>query len=251
MVRRKLGQHFLINQDVVDHEIAYAELSPQDCVLEIGPGHGVLTRKLAQKAGSVIAVEVDPILVAELQENLPKNVILIHNDILKIDLSVLPPFTKIVANLPFQISSPFTFKILKHSFDRAVLMYQKDFAQRMVAHPGTREYSRLSVGVYYSSYCRILEDVSKNCFSPRPKVDCCIVELTPRKKPAFVVRNETFFFDLTKQLFSQRRKKIKNILRQLYFSSFAVPFVDQRVEDLSPEDIGELSNMIWAIQHKK
>ncbi|MEM0467213.1 MAG: 16S rRNA (adenine(1518)-N(6)/adenine(1519)-N(6))-dimethyltransferase RsmA [Candidatus Thermoplasmatota archaeon] len=250
MVRRKLGQHFLVDHNVVQRELHYATLSPRDCVLEIGAGHGALTYALAQQAGSVIAVEIDPILVLELQKNLPSNVQLIQNDILKLDLSTLPRFNKIVANLPFHISSPFTFKIIQYPFEKAIFIYQKDFARRMVAHPGTKEYSRLTVGIYYACLCRILEVVPKRCFSPQPKVDCCIVELVPRQKPAFSLKNEAFFFELTRQLFSYRRKKIKTILEQKYCFTPNVAFLDERVENITPEQIAELSDILWDVQFK-
>jgi len=248
MAKQRFGQHFLIDLSVASREVGYAKLTNDDIVLEIGPGLGVITRLLAQKAKQVIAIEIDQRLVDKLKTALPENVTLISGDALSIDFQTLPRFTKIVSNLPFKISSPITFKFLESSFSRAILIYQKDFAERLVALPGKKEYSRLTVGVTYKAHCRILEDVSRSCFSPAPKVDSSIVELTPREKPLFNVENERFFFELTKQLFNHRRKKIRYTIRSLYGDLEQLPYLDQRVEELTPEQIGELSNILWHLK---
>ena len=248
MAKQRFGQHFLIDLSVASREVGYAKLTNDDIVLEIGPGLGVITRLLAQKAKQVIAIEIDQRLMDKLKTALPENVTLISGDALSIDFQTLPRFTKIVSNLPFKISSPITFKFLESSFSRAILIYQKDFAERLVALPGKKEYSRLTVGVTYKAHCRILEDVSRSCFSPAPKVDSSIVELTPREKPMFNVENERFFFELTKQLFNHRRKKIRYTIRSLYGDLEQLPYLDQRVEELTPEQIGELSNILWHLK---
>ena len=247
-MKAKLGQNFLINKKIAEKEVEYASINMQDTVLEIGPGQGILTYFLASKAKKVIAVEIDKKLVEKLKKTLPENVELINNDILKIDLENLPKFNKVVSNLPFQISSPFTFKLLKHDFELAILIYQKEFADRMVAKPKTSSYSRLSVNVYYYANCEILEDVSKSCFRPQPKVDSRMIKLIPRMSPAFNVDDENFFFDLTKNLFNFRRKKIGTIINYLYdFEYKDIPFIEKRVEELTPEQIGYLSNYLYRI----
>jgi 16S rRNA (adenine1518-N6/adenine1519-N6)-dimethyltransferase len=248
MVGQRLGQHFLNDETVAKREVAYAGLTPQDTVLEIGPGRGMITRLLAQHAHQVIAVELDARLVIHLKTSLPQNVTIIHGDAVDLDFASLPRFTKVVSNLPFQISSPITFKLLEYPFSKAILIYQKDFAERLVAAPGSKEYSRLTVGVYYKAYCRILEHVPRSCFSPQPQVDSSIVELIPRQKPAFAVTNERFFFELTKQLFNHRRKKIRFTVTSLYGEHETLPYLDQRVETLTPEQLGELSNLLWAVR---
>jgi 16S rRNA (adenine1518-N6/adenine1519-N6)-dimethyltransferase len=248
MAKQRFGQHFLIDLSVASREVEYAKLTNDDVVLEIGPGLGVITRLLAQKAKQVIAIEIDQRLVDKLKTTLPENVTLIYGDALSIDFQTLPRFTKIVSNLPFEISSPITFKFLESSFSRAILIYQKDFAERLVALPGKKEYSRLTVGVSYKAHCRILENISRSCFSPAPKVDSSIVELTPREKPMFNVENERFFFELTKQLFNHRRKKIRSTIKALYGDLEQLPYLDQRVEELTPEQIGELSNVLWHLK---
>ena len=240
----RLGQHFLIDKSVAEREITYADISTDDVVLEIGPGKGILTQLLAKKAKKVIAIEIDSALVKNLENIVSGNVTLIHADIMKIDFYTLPRFNKIVSNLPFQISSPVTFKLLEYPFSKAVLIYQKDFADRMVAHFHTKDYSRLSVGVYYKTHCRVLETVSKNCFSPPPKVESSIVEIIPRTKPPFTVVDESFFFEIVKQLFIHRRKKIKNTLENFFDNLDNIPYLDNRIEELSPEQIGKLSNLL-------
>ncbi|KYK29198.1 dimethyladenosine transferase [Thermoplasmatales archaeon SG8-52-1] len=243
---QKLGQNFLIDNKVAEREIKYADITHNDIVLEIGPGKGILTKLLANSAKKVIAIEIDKSLIDRLKKILPDNVELIHGDCLKIDFKMLPKFNKIVSNLPFQISSPLTFKFLEHDFKLAVLIYQKEFADRMVAKAGSKDYSRLSVGIYYKTKCELLEIIPKTCFRPQPKVDSCIISLAPRKTPPFEVFDEIFFQDLTKILFNNRRKKIKNSLEKNYDISFDdISYLDKRIEDLTPEQIGELSNVLY------
>ncbi len=242
---KKLGQNFLINHHVAKREVAYAKITKDDVVLEVGPGKGILTTKLAEKAKKVIAIEIDKQLIEHLYEIIPQNVELINSDALKVDFATLPTFNKIVSNLPFQISSPITFKFLEYKFDVAVLIYQKEFADRMVARPKSKDYSRLSVSTYYRAECKRLETVPKALFHPQPKVDSCMIRLTPRTSPPFSVTSESFFFDLTNKLFNHRRKKIKTILYKIYGQlDKDVPYLDKRVEELNPEQIGELSNIL-------
>ena len=243
---KKLGQNFLIDHNVAEREVEYAKITRKDIVLEIGSGAGILTNKLAKKAKKVIAVEIDEKLVEALKRTLPQNVELIHADALKIDFTTLAKFNKIVSNLPFQISSPITFKFLDCDFEMAVLIYQKEFADRMVAKPGSKDYSRLSVGTYYRAHCKILETIPKTLFQPQPKVDSCMIKLIPRKSPPFSVVNEPFYFDIVNTLFSYRRKKIETTLRKAYGKlKKDLPYLDKRVEELTPEQMGELSNILF------
>jgi len=250
-MKKNLGQNFLIDKNVALREVNYANITKDDTVLEVGPGAGILTEILADKAKQVISIEIDENIVRKLEGKLPENVELINNDVLKVDFNALPNFNKIVSNLPFQISSPITFKFLEYNFDLAVLIYQKEFADRMVAEIGSKDYSRLSVGVYFKAECEILEKVSRICFRPQPNVDSCIVRLNKKKSPQFFIIDETFFFDLTKNLFNHRRKKIKNIIREKYsLKDNKIPFLDKRVEELTPEEIGNLSNTIYKLIFK-
>ncbi len=251
MTLKKLGQNFLIDKDVAKREIKYCNITKDDVVLEIGPGKGALTTLLAKRARKVIAIEIDERFIDDLKKNLPKNVLLIRADVLKVDFKTLPKFNKIVSNLPYQISSPITFKFLEYDFSQAILIYQKEFADRMVAKAGSKDYSRLSVGIYYKARCEIVETVPKTCFDPQPKVESCIVNLLPRASHPFSVSNENFFFELTRELFNHRRKKIKNILQKTYgIDCEEILDTDKRVEELTPEQIGKLSNILLEIQHK-
>lgn len=245
MVSPKNGQHFLIDDRIAQREVDYADIGSHDVVLEVGPGTGVLTKHVARKADRVVAVEIDEMLVKQLRRTMPDNVDVIHADVLEVDFSSLPQFNKIVANLPFQISSPITFKLLEEGFSVAVLMYQKEFAERMVAQPGSKDYSRLTVHVYYKAKCEILETVPKGKFKPHPRVDTSLVRMIPRDSPPFKVKDEALFLGITKQLFAQRRKKIKNVLSKTQREKAAsFPFLDKRVEKLHPSEIAELSNLI-------
>jgi len=248
MKRKDLGQHFLIDNNVIQDEIRFADLNINDVVLEIGPGKGALTIPMSKKVKQVIAIEKDKSLYDQLLPIVANNVKLICADALKVDFSELFNVTKIVSNLPYKISSPITFKLLSNDFEKAILIYQKEFADRMVAKPYTKNYCRLSVGIYYHAFSRILRIVPRNCFSPQPKIESCIVELIPRKKPAFKVKDKQLFFQLTKDLFNHRRKKIKTIIKNKYNIETEIPFSDSRVEMLSPLEIGTISDLISDFQ---
>ena len=238
----KLGQNFLIDKNIAKREVEQAGMTSKDIVLEIGPGNGILTNLLAEKAKKVIAIEIDKKLFNNL--DVPNNVELINADALKVDFKKLM-FNKIVSNLPFQISSPVTFKLLECNFDLAVLIYQKEFADRMIAKPKSKNYSRLSVNVYYRAECEMLNVVSKNCFKPQPKVDSAVIRLVPMLYPAFSVIDENFFFGLTTKLFNHRRKKIKTTLKEYDVELSDLPYLDMRVEELNPEQIGKLSDVLF------
>ena len=243
-MKAKFGQNFLIDESVAEREINYANITKKDVVLEIGTGKGILTKKLARKAKKVIAIEIDKKLFDSLHGQVPDNVELIHEDAVEIDFDDLIKFNKIVANLPFQISSPITFKILDYDFELAVLIYQKEFADRLIAKPKSKDYSRLTVNTYYKAKCELLEVVPSTSFKPQPKVDSSIIKLTKREKPPFLVLDEDFFFEFTKKLFNHRRKKIRNIINS---DTKSIPFLDNRVEELTPSQIGGLSNLLYSL----
>lgn len=251
---KRKGQHILKDKNIIKRQIDYAKLSKSDTVLEIGPGLGALTFELSEKSKKVVAIEKDRKLYSHLKDKVPKNVELINADAMKIDF---PKFDVVVANLPYQISSPVTFKLLQYEFKRAILMYQKEFVERMVASAGEPGYSRLSVNVYYKADCKILERVPKGAFKPIPKIDSAIVELIPRNPP-FKLKDEKLFFSMVEALFSQRRKKIKNTVtfflqRQLKIKnkekimdlSHNLPNSEDRVDSLKPEELGVLSNTLY------
>jgi 16S rRNA (adenine1518-N6/adenine1519-N6)-dimethyltransferase len=248
---KKLGQNFLIEPSIIKSQIEFANLTNRDTVLEIGAGLGNLTLELSAHARKVITIEKDKILGRYLKTIIPDNVELIIGDAMKLDF---PKFDKIVANLPYKISSPLSFKLMDYEFESAVLMYQREFADRIVASPRTKKYGRLTVNLYYRFDSKILRKVARESFYPVPKVNSAIVELVPRATP-FEVKDQDLFFKLVNVLFSQRRKKIKNSLKnkkklfnfdeeklQDFLSDF--PFQDNRPEELAPEQLAELANML-------
>ena len=250
--RKGLGQHFLVDPRVATRHVAHAGVGSSDVVLEIGPGLGVLTRRLAERAKRVVAIEADHRFAAYLRKSLPQ-VDVIDGDALKVEW---PRFDILASNLPYQISSPLTFKLLDHPFDRAVLMYQWEFARRMIAKPKTADYSRLSVGIYRRSLCEILERVPRNAFQPQPRVDSALVRLEPRPAP-FPVADPERYDAVVDALFEHRRKTVENGLR-LAWKAFAsspealeeilpaIPFRTRRVEELSPEEIGRIADAIQS-----
>ncbi|HQE72048.1 MAG TPA: 16S rRNA (adenine(1518)-N(6)/adenine(1519)-N(6))-dimethyltransferase RsmA, partial [Methanothrix soehngenii] len=196
----RLGQHFLIDRSIVDSIVSHADLGLEDWVLEIGPGEGILTRELAARAGRVYAVEIDPDLAASLCNTAP-NVMVIHADALTVRL---PQYNKIVSNLPYNISSKITYRLLSRSFDLAVLMFQKEFAQRLKAEPASKIYGRLGMVAGFFSHIEILQNVSRKAFRPVPDVDSAIVRLRPRTERPQV--DPRAFMRLADILFRNRRK---------------------------------------------
>ena len=211
-LNKNLGQNYLIDQNKRDQIINFGNITKDDVVLEIGSGIGTLTIELAKRAKEVIAIEQDSnickILSRRLKEEKIDNVELINEDALKIEF---PKFNKIVSNLPYQISSPITFKFLDYDFDLAVLMYQKEFALRMNGEVGSKNYSRLAAMLYFKCNVEKLTDVSCESFIPKPKVDSTVIKLTPKES---TLTNEDFecYSNFTKALFQHRNKKIRNAL---------------------------------------
>ncbi|MDO5809465.1 MAG: 16S rRNA (adenine(1518)-N(6)/adenine(1519)-N(6))-dimethyltransferase RsmA [Methanobrevibacter sp.] len=211
-LNRNLGQNYLIDKNKRDQIIGFGEITKDDVVLEIGTGIGTLTIELAKKARKVIAIEQDTriceILARRLEEEKIDNVDLINDDALKVDF---PHFNKIISNLPYQISSPITFKFLDYDFDLAVLMYQKEFADRMNGEVGSKNYSRLSAMLYFKCDVEKLTDVSCESFIPKPQIDSTVVKLTPKENR--IPKDEFRIYSrFTRALFQHRNKKIRNAL---------------------------------------
>ncbi len=240
--KKEKGQNFLTDKATADRQIEYADISKTDRVLEIGPGFGILTERLVQASNHVTCIELDDKLADYIEKRFGDKVDLIRGDALKIQW---PKFDVFVSNLPYSISTPIIFKLLQHDFKKAVVMVQKEFADRMNATPNTRDYSRLTVGIYYRAECEVVETVPSARFNPRPKVDSSIVTLIPRATP-FKVDNEKLFFRITDICFTHRRKKIGTSLKnaRIIDKNSDLPYLDDRIEVLSPEKIGELSNLI-------
>ena len=211
-LNKNLGQNYLIDKNKRNQIVNFGEIDEDDIILEIGPGIGTLTIELAKKAKKVIAIEQDEnickILTTRLKDEKIDNVELINDDALKTDF---PEFNKIISNLPYQISSPITFKFLDYDFDLAILMYQKEFADRMNGEVGSKNYSRLSAMLYFKCDVETLTNVSAESFIPKPKIDSTVVKLTPKENR---IADDDFkiYSNFTKALFQHRNKKIKNAL---------------------------------------
>ena len=214
---KRLGQHFLIDQNIVRKIVAAAELRPDDTVLEIGPGRGILTAALSQAVGRIVAIEIDAELYAMLQARRTewRNVELICADALAHPFETLPAGAIVVANLPYYISTPLLFKLLGHRprFPRLVLMLQNEVADRLVAGPGHADYGILSVMTQYAADVTKAFKVSANCFRPRPEVGSAVVVLRPRPQPLLPPAEEARFAAVVKGAFAHRRKTVVNSLR--------------------------------------
>jgi 16S rRNA (adenine1518-N6/adenine1519-N6)-dimethyltransferase len=231
--------------------VNYADVKADDTILEVGAGLGFLTRLLALHVKMVLAVELDRNLIAVLQRQLSsfKNVQIIHSDILTSSIS---GFDKVLSTPPYSISSPLLFWLLQRGFTVAVLTFQEEFARRLTADVGSRDYSRLTVATYYRADVELLEHVSKDCFYPSPDVDSIIVRVRPKPAP-FKVNDEEAFNELVKTVFTQRNKKLRNAIMPYLLKreiprekaqemADALTFHDKRVRELAPEDFGALTN---------
>lgn len=218
--QKKYGQNFLIDGRVLEKIMDAAEISGEDCVLEIGPGIGTMTQYLAERAGKVIAVEIDGNLIPILNETLREcdNVTIINDDILKLDLEALVgkenqgrPI-KMVANLPYYITTPIIMGLFERHvpLDNITVMVQKEVADRMQVGPGTKDYGALSLAVQYYAKPYIVANVPPNCFIPRPNVASAVIRLTRYPEPPVQVNNERLMFRLIRASFNQRRKTLVN-----------------------------------------
>ena len=216
---KKLGQNFLIKSGIVDEIVHAAELTPGEPVLEVGPGIGTLTQGLAQSGADVTAIELDRRLLEVLDTTLASydNVRIIHGDVLKLDVPSImnhKPF-KVVANLPYYITTPIIMSLLesKLPIERLVVMVQKEVALRMVAKPGTKDYGALSVAVQYYTEPDIVLDVPPKSFLPAPAVTSSVIRCVLRDKPPVDVIDEKLFFRVVKAGFAQRRKTFANTMK--------------------------------------
>jgi len=258
--KKRLGQNFVIDHALLERMIFHASVNKDDIVLEVGAGLGFLTQLLSLACKKVIAVEIDSKLIKILRSELRNldNVDIIAGDVLNISV---PQFNKMVSTPPYSISSPLLFWLLKRKFDCAVLTFQKEFAERLTASVGTKDYGRLTVNTYYRAEAELLDYVSRNLFYPSPDVDSMVVRLRPREKPPFSVEDEELFFQLVRALFSQRNKKVRNavipFLRQwvekenVMKMADSLLFHDKRVRELAPEDFGALTNDFVRKKHEK
>ncbi len=252
---KRKDQHFLVDRNVLGRIVAAADIRNDETVLEIGAGPGNLTGLLSERAKQVYAIEMDSRFAEKLTADFAgTNVNVIRGNALKVDF---PRFDKAVANLPYSISSDVTFKLLQCPFKVAILMYQKEFASRMVAKVGTPDYSRLSVTVQHYADVQVLFTVSRGAFVPPPQVESAVVKLTPRP-PAYRVGDEQLFMKLVTAAFAGRRKQLRNaILKNAHMmglmdakkavSALPQELLDRRAEQVSPEEFAYLADAIGKV----
>ncbi len=218
--QKKFGQNFLIDTTVLDRIISSAQITKDDCVLEIGPGIGTMTQYLAESAREVVAVEIDKALIPILEDTLSEydNVTVINDDILKVDINKIveeknggKPI-KVVANLPYYITTPIIMGLFESHvpLKSITIMVQKEVADRMQVGPGTKDYGALSLAVQYYAKPEIVANVPPNCFIPRPNVGSAVIRLTRYEEPPVKVRDEAKMFAIIRASFNQRRKTLVN-----------------------------------------
>ena len=221
--QKKFGQNFLIDPRVLEKIIKAAEITENDCVLEIGPGIGTMTQHLACAAKKVIAVEIDRALIPILQDTLSgwDNVKIINEDVMKVDLAKLAEEEnggkplKVVANLPYYITTPIIMGLFENHvpLKSITVMVQKEVADRMQVGPGTKDYGALSLAVQYYAKPYIVANVPPNCFMPRPKVGSAVIRLERYEEPPVKVKDEKLMFRIIRASFNQRRKILANGLK--------------------------------------
>ncbi len=219
-IQKRFGQNFLIDTTVLERIIGAAQITKEDCVLEIGPGLGTMTQYLAERAREVVAVEIDRNLIPILEDTLSAydNVTVINEDILKVDIGALAAEKnggrpiKVVANLPYYITTPIIMGLFESHvpLQSITVMVQKEVADRMQVGPGTKDYGALSLAVQYYAKPEIVANVPPNCFIPRPNVGSAVIRLSRYEQPPVQVQDEKFMFALIRASFNQRRKTLVN-----------------------------------------
>lgn len=265
--KKSLGQNFLIDTNILNRIVDHAELSDHTGAIEIGPGIGALTEQLAKRSQKVVAFEIDQRLLPILKETLSPypNVTIIHNDILKADVKTVieQEFlgiddVMVVANLPYYVTTPIIMKLLEDQLPirGIVCMLQKEVADRISAKPGTKEYGSLSIAIQYYTEAETVMIVPKTVFVPQPNVDSAVIRLTKRVTPIVQVRDETFFFQITRASFAQRRKTLLNNLlshlpngkekKEIILSILETVQIEptRRGETLSIEEFAKLSDAL-------
>ncbi|MEW5895173.1 MAG: 16S rRNA (adenine(1518)-N(6)/adenine(1519)-N(6))-dimethyltransferase RsmA [Candidatus Omnitrophota bacterium] len=253
IAKKHLGQNFLTNPRIIDRIVNTADIRPDDTVLEIGPGLGALTKMIIPTGVMFFAIEKDPQMVVKLQESIPNNNLhLIQHDILTYDFSALPALTKIIGNIPYNISTQIVEKLIavRHQCPRAFLTVQLDFAERLAAEPGNKDYGALTCFIQYYADVKILFNIAASAFKPRPKVTSAFISIQFRE-PMLKATDEKLLFQITRTVFNQRRKKMINPLSGLFrrelleniFERLGIP-KNIRGEDLELRKFVEIANLV-------
>lgn len=221
--KKRLGQNFLIDQNIRRKIIDNCLLTSQDTVLEIGAGTGEMTGLICKESGAVYSLEIDRSLIKFLEANLENygNVKIINQDVLKFNFDgffkTIKGRLKVIGNIPYYITTPIVERLLEHrvKIDSIFITVQKEFAKRIVALPGSKEYGSLSCFLQYYTEPKIVFSINKKCFKPAPKVDSCLLRLLIREKPPVFVKDEKEFFLIIRTAFNQRRKILRNSLKNI------------------------------------
>lgn len=262
---KSLGQNFLIDDSVLEDIVNGAEVNGEDFVIEIGPGVGTLTAQLLMKAKKVTSIELDndliPILTEELGNH--ENFNLIHNDALKVDFNEVigdEKSVKLVANLPYYVTTPIIVKLLKdqYNFKSLTIMIQKEVAERIDAEPNCKEYGSLSVLVQYYCDTKIVRKVAPSSFIPRPKVESIVIRLDRLPEPRVKTKDEKLMFELVRTGFNMRRKTLWNAAKSFKLSkedleiAFENSGVDpkRRAETLTLQEFATLADCIYDMKNK-
>ena len=240
--QKKWSQNFLRDPNIIRKIINCLKPDKNDEILEIGPGDGALTDQLHGQVYHIHGVEIDPLLIKQLKGKQYANVSLYEEDILKWNLGILPEEIKIIGNLPYNISSPILFWLLIiPGWQKMVLMFQKELAERIVSEPGKKSYGRISVMCQTYCYVNIEFIISRDVFHPKPDVDSAVLSFTPRSDELPEISP---FSDFIRQAFSQRRKKLKNNLPSAHEAGILDQWADMRPEQLYPTDYIQLFQRI-------
>lgn len=265
---KSLGQNFLIDDCVIEKIIESSNIEKEDLIIEIGPGLGVLTERLLKKSNNVVVIELDKKMIEILQNRfcLNRNLEIINNDVLKVDLEKLIKNkkeqtninkVKIVANLPYYISTPIIMKLLENRLEisEIIVMVQKEVAQRLGAETGTREAGAITYAVEYYAKATPIIDVPKESFIPSPKVESQVIKLEVRQNPKIEVEDEKLLFNIIQKSFMQRRKTLSNALInnrildskeevEKMFKTLEIPS-NVRGENLTLEEFGKIANYVY------
>ena len=265
---KSLGQNFLIDDCVIEKIIESSNIEKEDLIIEIGPGLGVLTERLLKKSNNVVVIELDKKMIEILQNRfcLNRNLEIINDDVLKVDLQKLIKNkkeqtninkVKIVANLPYYISTPIIMKLLENRLEisEIIVMVQKEVAQRLGTETGKREAGAITYAVEYYAQATPIIDVPKESFIPSPKVESQVIKLEVRQNPKIEVEDEKLLFNIIQKSFMQRRKTLSNALInnkildskekvEKMFKTLEIPS-NVRGENLTLEEFGKIANYVY------
>ncbi len=239
--KKKFGQNFITDSNLLQKIVDAGDVGPDDVVIEVGPGAATLTKALAQRAKAVIAIEIDRDLVPVIEETMAgfDNFYLVQGDALQLDLDAViqeklgaPHRCKVIANLPYYITTPLVMYFLEQGFsiDRIVIMVQKEVAERFTAQPGKKEYGAITVSLHYYGNVRYAFTVPRHMFIPQPDVDSAVVDIQPWTQKPLRADNEQLFHQVVKAAFGQRRKTLNNALKTLNMDSALMQQALQEME---------------------